>query len=81
MGKTYWGVMSAAVEQSRRQTNGCSGRREIQPQRLTPESQKKTKKSIFPQKGICTYHRRIFFFTFEEINACITFLLPVFEFF
>ena len=35
-GKTFWGVLSAAVEQSRRKANMVT--REIRPLRLTPGS-------------------------------------------
>ena len=44
MVKTFWGVVSAAVEQPKNQ-HGRSGRREIRPQRLTPESQGETSSS------------------------------------
>ena len=44
MGKTFSGVVIAAVEQSRR---GCSGRSEIRPQRLTPESLQPLQKNAY----------------------------------
>ena len=42
MDKTFWGVVSASVEQSRRKANTVA--REIRPLKLNPESLKTPKK-------------------------------------
>ena len=55
MDKTFWGVVSAAVEQC---NQICSGRREIRPLRLTPESfQNKNKNKKIKLLSNGTYSR------------------------
>ena len=51
IGKTSWGVASAAIEQSRRKSNlVAQGDGKFGPQRLTPESLQTKKKVFLPRQ-------------------------------